>query len=224
MSKNMKGLLKGLRYISQIFEEEEEKEIQIGFPTDVKHVAHIGWDGPSVASPSWMNEFKSEAPGNASSNGDAEEVEWVSQDSTTTKKTARDSAGRDLPTLPKSSRRQPSMDSIGSTDSPVGSPTQKNKSSKRRSKQKENSNNSPRGGESSNSQGLPNIPKKTRRKKSKESADGSVKSSSSKSREKSSRHGSKHGSDDGSITNKNYSGEVNPNLGLASLKEDEVKE
>ena len=29
--------------------------MQIGFPTDVKHVAHIGWDGPSVNSaPSWV--------------------------------------------------------------------------------------------------------------------------------------------------------------------------
>ncbi|KAL9239056.1 hypothetical protein vseg_013411 [Gypsophila vaccaria] len=226
MSIKMKGLLKGLRYISQIFEEEEEeKEMQIGFPTDVKHVAHIGWDGPSVNSPSWMNDFKSSAPENGSSNGDAnrdaEEVEWVSQDSTT-KKSVKDSSSRDLPTIPKSSRRQPSVDSIGSTDSPLGSPTQKNKSSRRRSKQKESSNNnSPRGGESSNSQGLPNIPKKTRRKKSKDSGDGSVKSSSSKSKDKSSKHGSKHGSDDGSITN-HYSDEVAPNLG--SLKENEVKE
>lgn len=29
--------------------------MQIGFPTDVKHVAHIGLDGPSaVNSPSWV--------------------------------------------------------------------------------------------------------------------------------------------------------------------------
>ena len=28
--------------------------MQIGYPTDVKHVAHIGWDGPSVGSPSWV--------------------------------------------------------------------------------------------------------------------------------------------------------------------------
>ena len=28
--------------------------MEIGFPTDVKHVAHIGWDGPSVHSPSWV--------------------------------------------------------------------------------------------------------------------------------------------------------------------------
>ncbi|KAL5702345.1 hypothetical protein ACHQM5_027574 [Ranunculus cassubicifolius] len=60
MTATMKGLLKGLRYISQIFEnsDEDEPEMQIGNPTDVKHVAHIGWDGPSVNSPSWMNDFK----------------------------------------------------------------------------------------------------------------------------------------------------------------------
>ncbi|KAF7811138.1 CRIB domain-containing protein RIC10 [Senna tora] len=38
----------------------KEREIEIGYPTDVKHVAHIGWDGPSGTNgPSWMNEFKS---------------------------------------------------------------------------------------------------------------------------------------------------------------------
>lgn len=35
-------------------DEDKEKEMQIGFPTDVKHVAHIGWDGPSVDNPSWV--------------------------------------------------------------------------------------------------------------------------------------------------------------------------
>lgn len=32
----------------------KEPEIEIGFPTDVKHVAHIGWDGPSGTAPSWV--------------------------------------------------------------------------------------------------------------------------------------------------------------------------
>ncbi|CAN6462083.1 unnamed protein product [Victoria cruziana] len=58
MGTKMKGLLKGLRYISQIFEPNcKEHEMEIGYPTDVKHVAHIGWDGPSVNTPSWMKEF-----------------------------------------------------------------------------------------------------------------------------------------------------------------------
>ncbi|AQK75976.1 CRIB domain-containing protein RIC7 [Zea mays] len=65
----MKGLLKGLRYISQIFDA-KEPEMQIGKPTDVKHVAHIGWDNASVTAPSWMNEFKA-SPG-AARGGDPE--------------------------------------------------------------------------------------------------------------------------------------------------------
>nr|KYP62439.1 hypothetical protein KK1_016972 [Cajanus cajan] len=58
MSNNnkVKGILKGLRFISQIFDNEDKEEIQIGHPTDVKHVAHIGWDGhgPSDNNPSWV--------------------------------------------------------------------------------------------------------------------------------------------------------------------------
>lgn len=33
---------------------EKEREMKIGNPTDVKHVAHIGYDGPSESSPSWV--------------------------------------------------------------------------------------------------------------------------------------------------------------------------
>lgn len=36
-------------------DEEKEPEMVIGFPTDVKHVAHIGMDGPSNAPPSWVS-------------------------------------------------------------------------------------------------------------------------------------------------------------------------
>ncbi|XP_066385622.1 CRIB domain-containing protein RIC4-like isoform X2 [Miscanthus floridulus] len=43
-------LMKGIRSLSQMFaaydgEEEEEREMVIGYPTDVQHVGHIGWDG-----------------------------------------------------------------------------------------------------------------------------------------------------------------------------------
>ncbi|CDY53191.1 BnaAnng12160D [Brassica napus] len=54
----VKGLLKGLRYITQIFDKDKDQDIQIGFPTDVKHVAHIGSDGPAANMPSWMGDFK----------------------------------------------------------------------------------------------------------------------------------------------------------------------
>nr|GMC89844.1 CRIB domain-containing protein RIC10-like [Ipomoea batatas] len=60
MRTKMKGTFKaGFKYISSIFVvKEPEIEIQIGYPTDVKHVAHIGWDGQTGAAPSWMKEFK----------------------------------------------------------------------------------------------------------------------------------------------------------------------
>ncbi|CAH9082338.1 unnamed protein product [Cuscuta europaea] len=55
----MKGSFKaGFKYISNIFVKDREIEIEIGGPTDVKHVAHIGWDGQAGNAPTWMNEFK----------------------------------------------------------------------------------------------------------------------------------------------------------------------
>ncbi|XP_050213880.1 CRIB domain-containing protein RIC10-like [Mercurialis annua] len=57
MATKIKGIYKGFKFISQIFVV-KERELEIGFPTDVKHVAHIGWDGNSGTAPSWMNEFK----------------------------------------------------------------------------------------------------------------------------------------------------------------------
>ncbi|XP_037487302.1 CRIB domain-containing protein RIC10-like [Triticum dicoccoides] len=56
----MKGFFKGFKIISQIFAAKEQ-EMVIGRPTDVKHVAHIGWSSSTPgtltgnASPSWMN-------------------------------------------------------------------------------------------------------------------------------------------------------------------------
>ncbi|KAL5215746.1 hypothetical protein ABZP36_007147 [Zizania latifolia] len=81
MAYKMKGILKGLKAISQIFAVKEH-EIEIGNPTDVKHVAHIGWDNPSwIASPSWMNDIRTSSEllslGNfAPSSG----TSWASQD------------------------------------------------------------------------------------------------------------------------------------------------
>ncbi|KAE8009860.1 hypothetical protein FH972_006269 [Carpinus fangiana] len=45
-------LVKGFKNISQLFvykEDMEEMEMEIGCPTDVKHVTHIGWDGCASA-------------------------------------------------------------------------------------------------------------------------------------------------------------------------------
>lgn len=43
-------LMKGIKSLSQMFageeeDDEEETEMVIGYPTDVQHVGHIGWDG-----------------------------------------------------------------------------------------------------------------------------------------------------------------------------------
>ncbi|KAG8389188.1 hypothetical protein BUALT_Bualt02G0203000 [Buddleja alternifolia] len=184
MATKMKGLFKGLRYISHIFEEEKEDDIQIGFPTDVKHVAHIGWDGPTVhESPSWMKEFNSSSSLKSAPLGpppgeprEDPEIKWVSEDSKRGLR-ATDSPGRDLPEVPKSSRRHNSAES-----NPNDSPRKKDSSSKSRhsrkhhSKDKDLSEGSVKSGrktqESGPSSNLPDIPKKSRRKKSKESVNG----------------------------------------------------
>ncbi|KAL8208394.1 hypothetical protein R6Q57_007806 [Mikania cordata] len=54
MGTKVKGFFKGLKDISNIFDGDEDEEIQIGMPTDVKHISHIGVDGPATESPSWV--------------------------------------------------------------------------------------------------------------------------------------------------------------------------
>ncbi|THU50739.1 hypothetical protein C4D60_Mb06t23490 [Musa balbisiana] len=56
MAAKVKGFFKGFKHMSQIFVDKEH-EMEIGYPTDVKHVAHIGWDNGPGYSPSWMTEF-----------------------------------------------------------------------------------------------------------------------------------------------------------------------
>ncbi|XP_073144035.1 CRIB domain-containing protein RIC6-like isoform X2 [Henckelia pumila] len=173
-SAKMKGLLKGLRYISQIFEE-KEAEMQIGFPTDVKHVAHIGWDGSSNNdAPSWMNEYKSptefqSAPLSSprDSREDINEIKWVSQDSGRGSRRTK-SPAREHHELPNSSRRQSSTDSVTNE-----SPKKKDSSSKSRQPRRHHLKDSclkeSSSGNDSPSRELPDLPKKSRRKKSKES-------------------------------------------------------
>ncbi|XP_022155608.1 CRIB domain-containing protein RIC7 [Momordica charantia] len=202
MSNNkMKGLLKGLRYISQIFDNEKEPEMQIGFPTDVKHVAHIGWDGPSVNNnPSWMNEFKAPPP-NGETNEDAS-VQWASQGGDSKRDMAVTT--RDMPELPKSSRRQSSTVGGSAAESPTREKSEKPKSRKS-SKSKESSRRSAdlnQGGESP-TQGAPGIPKKTRRKKSKDSAGEGSTRSTCKAADTCSDNGSDQGSIAGSISRSN---------------------
>ncbi|PWZ40312.1 putative protein phosphatase 2C 2 [Zea mays] len=80
MACKVKGIFKGLKAFSRIFAVKEH-EMEIGCPTDVKHVAHIGWDSAAGgASPSWMNDIM--ASSDLSSLGNFAALtgtSWVSQ-------------------------------------------------------------------------------------------------------------------------------------------------
>ncbi|CAN1165841.1 CRIB domain-containing protein RIC10 [Linum perenne] len=54
VTSKIKGIYKGFKHITQIFVV-KDRELEIGCPTDVKHVAHIGWDGTTGNSPSWLS-------------------------------------------------------------------------------------------------------------------------------------------------------------------------
>ncbi|KAJ8534647.1 hypothetical protein K7X08_016375 [Anisodus acutangulus] len=163
--------------------------MQIGLPTDVKHVAHIGWDGPSVESPSWMKEFKE--PGKfhtaplgppLDSNEHPDNRSCVSEDAGANQKykNANSSLPDDQPEVSKTSRRHSSSESgSGSTSSPKKS--RRNKESSEGSSRSSRHSRPGSGGAGSDSpaRDLPDIPKKTRRKKSKE--DGGMGSGSGSS-------------------------------------------
>ncbi|XP_027119114.1 CRIB domain-containing protein RIC4-like [Coffea arabica] len=62
LSKGVNKLMKRLENISRLLvyndeDEEIENEMEIGLPTDVKHVTHIGWDGSTTINPikGWEN-------------------------------------------------------------------------------------------------------------------------------------------------------------------------
>ncbi|XP_047309130.1 CRIB domain-containing protein RIC10-like [Impatiens glandulifera] len=87
MAGKIKGIYKSFKYITQIFVV-KEREMEIGYPTDVKHLAHIGSNGSSGNAPSWMNEFKTTSQfsatsiGNIHRTGDSNTAisTWSSQD------------------------------------------------------------------------------------------------------------------------------------------------
>ncbi|KAG9156447.1 hypothetical protein Leryth_024208 [Lithospermum erythrorhizon] len=120
MGTKMKGIYKGFnKYISQIFVvKEREIEMEIGHPTDVKHVAHIGWDGPSAGSaPSWMNGFKTGPDFASSSIGNSgsclspwssQDFESVGQQSITSEAASfKDAASSfEVPAIPKKHKRR----------------------------------------------------------------------------------------------------------------------
>ncbi|XP_058101561.1 CRIB domain-containing protein RIC7-like isoform X2 [Magnolia sinica] len=163
MTTKMKGLFKGLRYISQIFDPNcKEHEMQIGHPTDVKHVAHIGWDGPSVNPPTWMNEYRSgpetsSAPPSSAVEGKDSPANWAPEDIG-----MEASPTPELPDLPKPSRRNQSSGSSSRSQSRDSS------DAPRQPRRHQNSSNSI----DSMATDLPAVPKSSRRKKSKGSSSG----------------------------------------------------
>uniref|UniRef100_M1B6F4 Desiccation-associated protein n=2 Tax=Solanum tuberosum TaxID=4113 RepID=M1B6F4_SOLTU len=172
MSTKVKGLLKGLRYISQVFDEDKEKDMQIGFPTDVKHVAHIGWDGPSVDNPTWMKEFIAPGafqsaplippPGEHKENPD---IKWVSQDSNRRSRNANSSPPKEKQEKPRTSRKHSTSENGSNENTTNKEPGTKSRSS-RRHHNKDTSDGTKLS--ESSSKNNPDIPKKSRRKKSKE--------------------------------------------------------
>ncbi|XP_048490828.1 CRIB domain-containing protein RIC10 isoform X1 [Beta vulgaris subsp. vulgaris] len=143
MTTKIRGMCKGsFKYISQIFVV-KERELEIGNPTDVKHVAHIGWDGPDGTTPSWMSEFGTGSElnmGSVGSVGGSRDQTWTSQDVTDFER----SFGRqtstaklsnfpptNIPTNPKKPRRKKTKSSNSSPKS--GSTRSSSRSSKSRS-------------------------------------------------------------------------------------------
>ncbi|KAK9267363.1 hypothetical protein L1049_009788 [Liquidambar formosana] len=140
MATKMKGIYKGFKYISQIFVV-KEREMEIGYPTDVKHVAHIGWDGPSDSAPSWMNEFRTAPDFSATSLGSIGEPRdpnsnalstWSSQDfeqsmgSRPVSEMFKDCPPSDIPNVPKKHKRKKTK----STSSPKSSSSRSSRTSK----------------------------------------------------------------------------------------------
>lgn len=127
----IKGFYKGFKFISHIFGVtvvKEEREMDIGYPTDVKHVAHVGWDGQSGSAPSWMKEFRTSSDFAATSIGNINETKsshsaistWSSQDFESMDRQPAsemfsDTPPVDIPNIPKSQTRKKSK----STSTPI---------------------------------------------------------------------------------------------------------
>ncbi|GLJ13060.1 hypothetical protein SUGI_0204360 [Cryptomeria japonica] len=74
ISNKLQRFFKGLRALTQLFVYKEE-EMQIGYPTDVKHVAHIGWDGSSGSCRSWIGDLRGPANHSSANSNDESELE-----------------------------------------------------------------------------------------------------------------------------------------------------
>ncbi|GER27228.1 ROP-INTERACTIVE CRIB MOTIF-CONTAINING protein 10 [Striga asiatica] len=139
MGTTMKGIYKGFKYtLSQIFVV-KEREIEIGYPTDVKHVAHIGWDGQSGSAPSWMNEFKTGPDFSATSIGNSGSAlsPWSSQDfgESMRQQSGSEMFKSELPPVKKKQKRKKSKSS-SSPKSNSGSSSRSSRAAAAKSKAK----------------------------------------------------------------------------------------
>ncbi|XAR57442.1 hypothetical protein NMG60_11025594 [Bertholletia excelsa] len=181
----VKGLLKGLRYISQMFDEKEE-EIKIGYPTDVKHVAHIGSDGATTTTPSWptQNHHYPLIYANAGvKNADDPVAVSPTQSSTSKRHTRRHgssggsmgSPARD-PTKPRRRKNSGELDPFAPMGSPARDPSKprrhKNSGDLEGSIHRARRHHNSHPGSESPSQDLPEIPKARRKSKSKDTTGG----------------------------------------------------
>lgn len=177
-----KGILKPIRYISQIFDQ-KEPELQIGFPTDVKHVAHIGWDGPNVEDPGWMKDYHSapinSTPGSPEKEGATADT-WGSQGADFLSRGTEESPAADGgsgSTRPRHSRRPKSDETPAISGAEVADGGTKKS---RRGRKKDAA--------AAGSQDAPAIPKHSHRRRPKDGG-GSVTSSNSKATVPSSKPG-----------------------------------
>lgn len=130
----MKGIYKGFKYtLSQIFVV-KEREMEIGYPTDVKHLAHIGWDGSSGNAPTWMNEFKTGpdfATTSVGHSGSAISL-WSSQDfSESTRQTSESDMSKDVISsseLSSSVKKKQRRNKSKSASSPNSNPSSSSRS------------------------------------------------------------------------------------------------
>ncbi|TMW82000.1 hypothetical protein EJD97_007120 [Solanum chilense] len=114
MAIKVKGICK---YISNIFVV-KERELEIGGPTDVKHVAHIGWEGPSGGAPTWMKSFKAGPEFSVTSSGKSQGCGETTRQLTTTS-IHKDMKTSDVTSPPKKhKRRKPKSTSSPKSSSP----------------------------------------------------------------------------------------------------------
>ncbi|XXG82886.1 hypothetical protein AAC387_Pa10g0764 [Persea americana] len=123
MATKIKGFFKRFKHISQIFVYKEEHEMEIGYPTDVRHVSHIGSDGTSMNAPSWMNDFRTASDfssrsisnlGQSRDRNNWEVASWSSQEFQQSlgifpaSAIFADSLNEELPKVPKKTKRKKS--------------------------------------------------------------------------------------------------------------------